>query len=176
MKNYRVLGGIFTVLIALLTFSSCSESEEASPNFKEEILGNYTASFVAIPNDIEGAETISNLSFPLEVKKLGDNSLILDGGDELGFKAVKLTNASNGLTFDIEKQTIPLTFDDGTKVNMEILGTNGAVLTTEAGNVTKYHGVYLSNTKSIQATFNIEVEIDADTRLTYQATFTAIKK
>jgi hypothetical protein len=146
----------FLALLAIVTLSCSKDDPKPDPRTAAMGTYNYTTKYYYINADNELEFTDDDLTETgTAIAAVTDNGFQISEGGKVQFKAVKVTEASNGFTFDIESQTIT---EDGQTVT--ISGYEGATLTTAGGSVTKYDGVFLKADKKLEAYFQFQVTID----------------
>ena len=136
MKRYLFAALMATVLVG---FASCSKDEDK--NVAEEGVGTYD---VKITYFFEQDKKLYNSGMEPETETAtvsldGENLKVEIDGDVL--KLVKIREASNGFTFDVEDVTFT---DEGE--SFTLTGYNGFVL----GEDVAYAGAYISATKKLE--------------------------
>ena len=140
--------GFTTVSVTSCTKAEEEVKEEPMVDVREQAIGTYKGVFKLVHAD-DTTVVESTWSEDFGVKKDPNNAtaidFIMDG--KPGLKGVKISEASNGFSFDIASQTIEV---DGQTYVVE--GVN----MIDLGGV-KYHGAYHSGDKEIGAAMTITV-------------------
>lgn len=144
MKLHRVIFFLFAIPILSLSFVSCSDDDER-PDMATQISGTYDyrgklyvlngsqLDYLGSDLDVIGTAIVSKTSTGFEMKE----------GGEVVFKGAKLAQANNGITFDIETQTVDV---DGQAILVE--GYDGFVLSG-----VRYNGAYETTPKRLTGYF-----------------------
>jgi len=167
----RISSILFTAIIlaAFVTFFSCSKDEEI--DLRDQLLGNYyysqniTTKFseIALLDLEDETEIFTGILTITKNNKISDEIIITDD-DNVTYKANAITEASNGVTFNIPYQII--VFDEG---NIEITGFTCYILDNM-----KYDGGYESNTKTLTFGFEGIVNVYIDDNLSIDIPFEVI--
>jgi hypothetical protein len=142
-RNFLFIG----IILLSVFLSSCKEDEE-KPDLGTQISGTYDyrakyyivdgseLAYLGSDFDEIGTAIVSKTSTGFEMKE----------GGEVVFRGAKLAEASNGITFDIESQSVDI---DGDNVLVE--GYDGFEL---AG--VKYNGMFETSPKKLTGYFQFE--------------------
>lgn len=168
MKSNRTIKSILSfVLIAMVTFTttSCSEDDAETVDVRDQAIGSYEGTLEILSLADLNVEYVEDaISFIVE--KNDDNASTINisiDGDII--KGVKVAEASNGFTFDIETQSLNLDDDieDETIEGEDFFELGG----------TKYHGLYDSSKKefsfAMSTTFNFDTDDDGITDMEVEA-------
>ncbi len=158
MKNSKT---IIVALFALLTFTtfSCKEDDKDDPkpvDVREQAVGKYKGTWETLLLADFETEIFDEQNITFKVSKNKDNNASIDITFEGNvIKGVKVAEASNGFSFDIETQTIEDIDEDGEKEEVE-----GEEFFELGG--TKYHGMFNSKTKEFMFGLSSMLFIDLD--------------
>lgn len=143
-----------TIMSVIVLTSACDKEDETPVDVREQAVGSYNGTMEILALDDYNVEySEENISFT--VAKNSGNSTSIDisvEGDVV--KGVKVAEASNGFTFDVENQNIDLD-DDGDNETIE------GVDFFELGG-TKYHGMYDSGKNELSFAMSSSIEVDTD--------------
>lgn len=141
----KILYSVALLAATMIGFTSCDEEEE-KVDVRDQAIGNYD---VKINYFISDGKTWDNSDFTPDTETGvasidGDNiKLTIDGEN---FKLVKIAEASNGFTFDVEDVVCT---EDGTTYTLK--GFNGFELVSKKdGKSTKFSGGFFSDTKTLK--------------------------
>lgn len=161
MKHLR-LNFLIGVVLLPLVFSSCNDEDE-KPDLPTQVSGTYDyetklyfengsqLQYVGDDFDDVGTAIVSKTPSGFEMKE----------GGEIQFRGTKLAAASNGVTFDIESQTVK--FDDQ---NIIVEGYDGFDL----GGV-KYNGFYDTASKELTGYLQFEGILTDENEEEHEVTF-----
>ena len=141
----KILYSVALLAATMIGCTSCDEEEE-KVDVRDQAIGNYD---VKINYFISDGKTWDNSDFTPDTETGvasidGDNiKLTIDGEN---FKLVKIAEASNGFTFDVEDVVCT---EDGTTYTLK--GFNGFELVSKKdGKSTKFSGGFFSDTKTLK--------------------------
>lgn len=149
----------FVYSVALVTaimfgFSSCDEDDETSVDVKEQAVGTYN---VKVNYYVSNGKQWDNSDFE---SGTDTGNAFIEGDklkitiDDETYSFVKIAEASNGFTFDVEDYSF---VDEG--VTYTFKGLNGIELVSKKdGSSTKFNGAYFSDTKTLMFRFELPKE------------------
>ena len=139
----------------MIGFNSCDNSDDDNKNVdvREQAVGDYTVSATLYLYDgktlteLEGGDDEVPPMGKAEID--GDGMKLTADGDVINL--VKIAEASNGFTFDVKDMSITETDEEtGEPYTYTLNGFNGYELKSADGNTVKYHGGFISSTKTLE--------------------------
>ena len=137
----------------MIGFNSCDNDDDKNVDVREQAVGDYTVSATLYLYD---GKTLTELEGgDDEVPPMGKAEIDGDGmkltADGEVINLVKIAEASNGFTFDVKDMSITETDEEtGEPYTYTLNGFNGYELKSADGNTVKYHGGFISLTKTLE--------------------------
>ncbi|MBO7478543.1 MAG: hypothetical protein J6U04_11515 [Salinivirgaceae bacterium] len=137
----------------MIGFNSCDNDDDKNVDVREQAVGDYTVSATLYLYD---GKTLTELEGgDDEVPPMGKAEVDGDGmkltADGEVINLVKIAEASNGFTFDVKDMSITETDEEtGEPYTYTLNGFNGYELKSADGNTVKYHGGFISSTKTLE--------------------------
>lgn len=142
----KILYSVALLAATMIGFTSCDEEDEKKVDVKEQAVGDYnvTVQYYLYDNSGKELESFGDASKGTGSVAISSDALKLNyDGD--AYNLVKIAEASNGFTFDVEDLTAT---EDGKTYTLK--GYNAYELKSNDGKSVKYNGGYISATKTLE--------------------------